>query len=1052
MLSNSKSPLQIALRAYARPMKQAQKHPKRDSTIGFSEYRLVFDTETTVGTSQRFRVGSYQVYKGTRLRTKGFFHDPQAFSSDEFDLLTEYASQYRYDVLTKDEFIWKVFLRYVYELHALCIGFNLPFDIARIARRHNTAKKRGMRGGFSFCLSENRAWPYIVVKHLNSRMARIKFAVPWKQKTPRSRRNKGDSVPAHPGYFVDVRTLASALLSGSWSLETLADHLETKHRKLETGEHGESLTARYLEYLAQDVQATWECFEKLHARYVGYGLANTLVNHIYSEASLGKAYLRQMGIRPWEEVQPGFPPEQTGIIMSTYYGGRSEVHVRREITRVVYCDFLSMYPTVCTLMHLWSFVTAQGIEWFDSTEEARTLLDSIDAADLRNPEVWKSLAVFVRVQPDDDVLPVRAKYNKKQHEPKQAQYSIGVNHLESNEPVWYTLADCIQSKILTGCSPKVLQAVGFRPLGVQQDLHPIAIAGNPEFVVNPIEQDFYKRLIEMRSGIKAKMKSCPQEDKPRLDTEQQAIKLCANATSYGIFMQLNVNERAKREQLACFGNTGECFPVELRNVEEPGEFFHPLLGTLITGAARLMLAIAERLIQDAGLTWAFCDTDSMALAKPGDMPDEEFQKRVARIVDWFTPLNPYDAPKDKQPDSILKVEDENYRLDSSGQVTKEPEPLYCFAVSAKRYALFNIGPGSLPIIRKASAHGLGHLLPPYGEKDAPDSIPKPQVRLDKMGVERWQYDLWYRIVQAALEGHPAQVCYNDMPGFDKPAATRYAATTPVLLKWFEEHNAALPYEERVKPFGFVTIFHPKRQPHKKAGASSHLRVVAPYDKDPAKAAQNCFDCITGNHIAIEQLQTYREAIAQYHLHCEAKFDNGDYTNSGMTYRKHVIVSGTECIGKEANRWEEQAYLGVDPEEQIIYGISAQEFTAQYLPVLDECRKHGVRKVATASGIDAARVSRLLVGNARMTARIVKKLQSALVRLADKTRQDAAEAKSLFSAVKSHCASEDISIREFARRAEVDHGNLLKALTGKRKVSKVMLSKLESYLRAADDSH
>lgn len=1045
MLSNDKSPIQIAVRAYARPVKQASEYWKPDSKIGFSEYRLVFDTETTVGTSQRFRVGSYQVYKGSRLRTQGFFYDPQELSADELDVLKEYDTQCRYSILTKDEFIEKVFLRYVYELHALCIGFNLPFDIARIARRHNTAKKRGMRGGFSFCLSENRAWPYIVVKHLNSRMARIKFAVPWKQLTPNSRRKKQDYVPVHPGYFVDVRTLAGALLSGSWSLATLANHLKTEHRKLETDEHGGSLTACYLEYLAQDVQVTWECFDKLSTMYADYGLTGTPVNRIYSEASLGKAYLRQMGVRPWREVQPGFPPELTGIIMSTYYGGRSEVHIRREITRVVYCDFLSMYPTVCVQMGLWPFVTDQEVESFDSTDEVRTLLDSVDVVDLRNPEVWKRLAVLVRVQPNDDVLPVRAKYDGK-------QYSIGLNHLASEEPMWYSLADCIQSKILNRRSPKVLQAIGFRPLSVQQDLSPIAIAGKPEFAVNPIDQDFYKRLIEMRNGVKAEMKSCLLEDKPRLDTEQLALKLCANATSYGIFMQLDVNERVKPEQLACFSNTGECFPVELRNVEKPGEFFHPLLGTLITGAARLMLAITERLVQDAGLIWAFCDTDSMALVKPGDMAEEEFEKRVAQIVNWFVPLNPYDPPKGKQADSILKVEDENYRLDSSGQTAKEPEPLYCFAVSAKRYVLFNIGPDGLPIIRKASAHGLGHLLPPYQEEDAPASIPAPQVPLRQMGVERWQYDLWYRIVKAAMEGHPAQVCLDGMPRLDKPAATRYTATTPILLRWFKEHNSSLPYEEQVKPFGFVTIFHPKHQSRKKAGSPSHLRVVAPYDSDPAKAARNCFDCITGKPVAVEQLKSYSEAVARYHLHPEAKFDNGDYTDSGLTYRKHIVASGTEHIGKEANRWEEQAYLGANPEEQIIYGTSAQEFTAQCLPVLSECRRHGVRKVAVASGMDAARVSRLLAGRVNVTPQTLKKLQSALERLADKTRQDAEESESLLSVVKSHCASEDISVREFARRADVDHGNLIKVLTGKRKASKAILSKLEFYLRVGEGSH
>jgi hypothetical protein len=51
------------------------------------------------------------------------------------------------------------------------------------------------------------------------------------------------------------------------------------------------------------------------------------------------------------------------------------------------------------------------------------------------------------------------------------------------------------------------------------------------------------------------------------------------------------------------------------------------------------------------------------------------------------------------------------------------------------------------------------------------------MRLDEMGVARWQHDLWYRIVEAALAGHPAQVDLN-LPGFDAPTASRYAATRP----------------------------------------------------------------------------------------------------------------------------------------------------------------------------------------------------------------------------------------------------------------------------------
>jgi hypothetical protein len=46
-------------------------------------------------------------------------------------------------------------------------------------------------------------------------------------------------------------------------------------------------------------------------------------------------------------------PATLGAIMSSYFGGRAEVHIRRAIVPTVYCDFASMYPTVCTLMSLW---------------------------------------------------------------------------------------------------------------------------------------------------------------------------------------------------------------------------------------------------------------------------------------------------------------------------------------------------------------------------------------------------------------------------------------------------------------------------------------------------------------------------------------------------------------------------------------------------------------------------------------------------------------------------------------------------------------------------
>ena len=139
-------------------------------------------------------------------------------------------------------------------------------------------------------------------------------------------------------------------------------------------------------YAARDVQTTWECYVALRDRFAEFSLTQTPLPRIYSEASLGKAHLREMNVAPWREVQPDFDPRMTGIILSTYYGGRTEVRIRRQVRQVAYCDFLSMYPTVCVLMDLWRFVTANGIRHCDATEETRDFLATLTSSIMQQPE------------------------------------------------------------------------------------------------------------------------------------------------------------------------------------------------------------------------------------------------------------------------------------------------------------------------------------------------------------------------------------------------------------------------------------------------------------------------------------------------------------------------------------------------------------------------------------------------------------------------------------------------------------------------------------------
>ncbi len=61
-------------------------------------------------------------------------------------------------------------------------------------------------------------------------------------------------------------------------------------------------------------------------------------------------------------------------------------------------------------------------------------------------------------------------------------------------------------------------------------------------------------------------------------------------------------------------------------IEQPGSFYFPLLGALITAGGRSLLAMIERAVRDVGGTYLCCDTDSLTIVAsktggPVQMPD-----------------------------------------------------------------------------------------------------------------------------------------------------------------------------------------------------------------------------------------------------------------------------------------------------------------------------------------------------------------------------------------------------------------------------------------------
>ena len=158
--------------------------------------------------------------------------------------------------------------------------------------------------------------------------------------------------------------------------------------------------------------------------------------------------------------------------------------------------------------------------------------------------------------------------------------------------------------------------------------------------------------------------------------------------------------------------------------------------------------------------------------------------------------------------------------------------------------------------------------------------------------------------------------------------------------------------------------------------------MAPYDKNCIQALSRCFYRNTALPIPPEQLKTYREQLNQYHLHPEDKFRNGDYSDSGFTIRRHVEATVIEHIGKEANRWEEQFYLGGNAEAQIIYGLTPDDFRSFRDNVLQECQQFSQRKLAQASGLSLRQVSRILTHQGEPSLESLTRLHDAIKILKD----------------------------------------------------------------------
>ena len=440
----------------------------------------------------------------------------------------------------------------------------------------------------------------------------------------------------------------------------------------------------------------------------------------------------------------------------------------------------------------------------------------------------------------------------------------------------------------------------------------------------------------------------------------------------------------RRENVRVYGREAEPTEFSVRNPEDPGEYCFPPIAAAITGAARLMLATLERLITNAGGTYAFCDTDSMAIVstETGGMipcPGGPYQtadgheavqalswEQVDAIRERFTNLNPYTSPE--AAGSLLELEDENFIDDAR----KDRRQLRCYAISAKRYALYTqtdeqgVALAALsgesesedyddaePALRKTSQHGLGHLLNPIDpESDDRD----------------WIDEIWKHIITGK----------NPPDWIDRPAIARTSVSTPTMLCLFEPLNAGKAYPEQIKPFNFLNaaFVHPIERP----ADDQRVVLIAPYERDSSSWTEqtwiNRFNGRTYNittkpsaglvRPGLLTVKTYCDTILDYATHPEPKSlaadgEPSDRTMIGLLARRPVTPTIVQHIGKESNRLED-AQLGLlDASDEPLNRYSDTALTTFRELVAPVLKQLGVRETARRTEFGLGAVSAALSG-------------------------------------------------------------------------------------------
>jgi hypothetical protein len=309
-----------------------------------------------------------------------------------------------------------------------------------------------------------------------------------------------------------------------------------------------------------------------------------------------------------------------------------------------------------------------------------------------------------------------------------------------------------------------------------------------------------------------------------------------------------------------------------------------------------------------------------------------------------------------------------------------------------------------------------------------------QLPAASIGVLLWQQKVWLLQIEHVLAEKKGPPDLLALEGFSAPALTQYTVTTPDLLHSFRKYNAGKPYHRQVRPFGFMVMF----QQTDEGKPSTVMRVIAPFNRNPLRAARKAFDRDTGDTVSLKQLKTYAKSLEHYHNHPEAKFLNGERGDRGPTQRRHVIARSIIHIGKEANKLEAQQTAGIDPHAQIEFLFEAVG-PGRLKAVAAAVKRLGAFRIAREAGFSRKHVASVAAGVAIPSNAALSKIERAIATLEIRETNHAVEIARVRAYLVAECRQK--GVRQLAKSLKINPSTLSRVVSGQRLLSASLIRKI-----------